>query len=53
MRQPALAFALIVTTELFLAASPQQPEVGRPADKGEFMKMRGCVNGSLLNCNGV
>jgi len=48
MRQSAIALALVVTTELFLAASPQQhPEVGRPGN-GEFMKMRGCVNGSLL-----
>jgi hypothetical protein len=49
MRQPASTFALVVATELFLAAAPQQhPEVGRPPDKGEFIKMRGCVNGSLL-----
>ena len=48
MRESVLAFALIVTAELSLAASPQQhPETGRPG-KGEFMKMRGCVNGSLL-----
>ena len=49
MRRPASTFALVVATELFLAAAPQQhPEVGRPPDKGEFIRMRGCVNGSLL-----
>jgi len=48
MRQSALTFALVVTAELILAASPQQhPETGRPGH-GDVMKMRGCVNGSLL-----
>jgi hypothetical protein len=48
MRPPALVFALVITAELCIAALPQQPEAGRPASKGDFMKMRGCVNGSLL-----
>ena len=48
MRATVLAIALVLTAAPLPAASPrQQPESGRPG-KGDFMKMRGCVNGSLL-----
>ena len=48
MRATVLAIALVLTAAPLLAASPRQhPESGRPG-KGDFMKMRGCVSGSLL-----
>ena len=48
MRPRVLALALVLTAAPCLAASPRQhPESARPGN-GDFMKMRGCVNGSQL-----
>ena len=43
-----LSGVLIALAASAPVSSQQHPETGRPPDKGDYVNMRGCVNGSLL-----